>query len=142
MKVFKAIKTLLGKLEKFSEDPEAAAKQEKQEGEQCSLQPRVMQLLTGVVLAAATSWTGWAVSSLTSKFYKSGGRTRGRGRGETNAGVTSQASGTAVSSTTSGGAVETAAQEIGSGGKREGGGESKNEEEGWDEDEWEVNVLM
>ena len=143
MKVFKAIKTLLGKLEKFSEDPEAAAKQEKQEGEQCSLQPRVMQLLTGVVLAAATSWTGWAVSSLTSKFYKSGGRTRGRGRGETNAGVTSQAeSGTAVSSTTSGGAVETAAQEIGSGGKREGGGEGKNEEEGWDEDEWEVNFLM
>ena len=56
-----------------------------------------------------------------------------------NAGGTSQAeSGTAVSSTTS---VETAAQEIGSGGRREGGGEGKNEEEGWDEDEWEVIFL-
>ena len=34
LKVFKAIKILLGKLEKFSEDPEAAALQEKQEGEE------------------------------------------------------------------------------------------------------------
>ena len=31
--VFKTIKILLTKLEKFSEDPEAAAQQEKQEGE-------------------------------------------------------------------------------------------------------------
>ena len=31
--MFKAIKILLRKLEKFSEDPEAAAEQEKQEGE-------------------------------------------------------------------------------------------------------------
>lgn len=30
--VFKAIKVLLSKLEKFSEDPEAAAQQEKEEG--------------------------------------------------------------------------------------------------------------
>ena len=30
---FKAIKILLGKLEKFSEDPKAAAQQEKEEGQ-------------------------------------------------------------------------------------------------------------
>ena len=95
----------------------------------------------GIVLAAATSWTGWAVSSLTSKFYKSGGGGRGRG-GEAGTGGSSPAvSGRAVSST-SGGGVGTAAQDVGSGERREGEGEGdgKNEEEGWDEDEWEASV--
>ncbi|KAL5463579.1 hypothetical protein EMCRGX_G032488 [Ephydatia muelleri] len=48
---FKAIKLFLDKLEKLSENPEAAAQQEQIE-------------------AATTSWTGWAVSSLASKLYK------------------------------------------------------------------------
>ena len=86
----------------------------------------------GVVTAGATSWTGWAVSSITSKFYKSGG---GGGGGKTGGG--SQKLPTS--------SVGTSAQEIGSGGRGEGEGEGKREgedakveDEGWDEDEWEV----
>lgn len=48
---FKTIKLFIDKLEKLSENPEAAAQQEQVE-------------------AAATSWTGWAVSSIASKLYK------------------------------------------------------------------------
>lgn len=56
--VFKVIKVLLATIEKASEDPESAVNQS--EGEQA---PE-----TG----AGASWTGWAVSSLTSKLYRGG----------------------------------------------------------------------
>ncbi|KAJ7360108.1 N-terminal kinase-like protein [Desmophyllum pertusum] len=56
--VFKVVKMLLAKIEKASEDPESAVNQT--EAEQVPES------------AAGGSWTGWAVSSLTSKLYRGG----------------------------------------------------------------------
>ena len=81
-----------------------------------------------VYAAAATSWTGWAVSSITSKFYKSGGG------GEVNKPVSTGDSGARGDKVESGSRVR-----VGEGEGREERSRSKIEE-GWDEDEWEVRV--
>ncbi|KAG1665264.1 N-terminal kinase-like protein [Nymphon striatum] len=57
---FRAINGYLSKLEKVSEDPSLAEEMEAQVNAGAS---------SGITNAAAT-WAGWAVSSLTSKFYK------------------------------------------------------------------------
>lgn len=59
--VFKAIKLFLGKLEKASEDPESAMNQ-----------AAVAEQTPDSAAAGGSSWTGWAVSSLTSKLYRGG----------------------------------------------------------------------
>ncbi|XP_074630282.1 N-terminal kinase-like protein [Acropora palmata] len=58
--VFKVIKLLLGKLEKASEDPESSINQD------------VSAEQAAETENAGSSWTGWAVSSLTSKLYRGG----------------------------------------------------------------------
>ncbi|CAN7999790.1 unnamed protein product [Ixodes hexagonus] len=58
---FKAIKGFLGKLEKVSEDPSLAEQMEADVNAASSSLPSSL----------AASWAGWAVSSLTSKFYRS-----------------------------------------------------------------------
>lgn len=62
--VFKVIKVFLTKIEKASEDPESTMNQA--EAEQ-----------TPESTAAGSSWTGWAVSSLTSKLYRGGSASGG-----------------------------------------------------------------
>lgn len=58
--VFKVIKLLLVKLEKASEDPESAVNQ--------AVADQTAESSAG----GGSSWTGWAVSSLTSKLYRGG----------------------------------------------------------------------
>ncbi|XP_064483692.1 N-terminal kinase-like protein [Ornithodoros turicata] len=58
---FRAIKGFLGKLEKVSEDPSLIEQMEAD----------VNAAGASVHSSMAASWAGWAVSSLTSKFYKS-----------------------------------------------------------------------
>ncbi|KAH6926553.1 hypothetical protein HPB50_019760 [Hyalomma asiaticum] len=58
---FRAIKGFLGKLEKVSEDPSLAEQMEAD----------VNAASSSVPSSLAASWAGWAVTSLTSKFYRS-----------------------------------------------------------------------
>ncbi|XP_076313835.1 LOW QUALITY PROTEIN: N-terminal kinase-like protein [Tachypleus tridentatus] len=58
---FKAAKGFLSKLEKVSEDPSLAEQMEAD----------VNAVGSGSSTSTAASWAGWAVSSLTAKFYKS-----------------------------------------------------------------------
>ncbi|XP_075556334.1 N-terminal kinase-like protein yata [Dermacentor variabilis] len=58
---FSAIKGFLGKLEKVSEDPSLAEQMEAD----------VNAASSSVPSSLAASWAGWAVTSLTSKFYRS-----------------------------------------------------------------------
>lgn len=58
---FRAIKGFLGKLEKVSEDPSLAEQMEAD----------VNAASSSVPSSLASSWAGWAVTSLTSKFYRS-----------------------------------------------------------------------
>lgn len=58
---FRAIKGFLGKLEKVSEDPSLAEQMEAD----------VNAASSSIPSSLAASWAGWAVTSLTSKFYRS-----------------------------------------------------------------------
>ncbi|GAB6020512.1 N-terminal kinase-like protein [Chamberlinius hualienensis] len=59
---FKAIRGYLGKLEKVSEDPSIA--------EQIEAEVNSTSSVSSSVTDAALGWAGWAVTSLTSKLYK------------------------------------------------------------------------
>lgn len=61
--VFKVIKMFLTKIEKASEDPESAMNQTAERAPES--------------VATGSSWTGWAVSSLTSKLYRGGSASGG-----------------------------------------------------------------
>lgn len=70
--VFKVIKLLLSKLEKASEDPESPVNE------------AVPEEQTAQAAAGGSSWTGWAVSSLTSKLYRGGNTPNGSAEPENN----------------------------------------------------------
>lgn len=95
-------------------------------------------------VAAVTTWTGWAMSSITSKLYKSGGA--GGSQATASSGVKSQSQEGKVVGGGGRGEVEgrTSGQRVGKiederEGKNEDGGQDEDDK-GWDDEQWEVRM--